>query len=451
MCRARAPCHRARPERYYVGPAMGCGRLHVSGRQLSDACRIDGRSPRAQERVPSRNVLVHGRLALCSLAPNVCGLIAFRAVQGLGASMLNPVALSIIANTFQEPARRARAIGIWGAVAGLSLALGPLVGRVLTQSIGWRSIFWINLPIGIAAIWLAAQFVPESKTKRARAVDPVGQALVLGALASLTYAVIEGSHARWNSMLVIGLFVVALLMVVSLLVYEPRRPDPLLDLRFFGSIPFCSAALIAVFTFANFSGFLFLNALYLQQTRSFSAFHTGLCTLPLALMTMFCAPISGRLVGARGTLPSLVLAGIATLVSALFLSRLANDTPLPLLLLAYVIFGVGIGMVNPAITNTAVAGMPREQAGVAAAIASTSRQAGAALGVAVAGTLVAGTSRTYNTSFASATHPVWWIMAGGGAAITLLGLVSNTAWAQASTLRVAHLMTDAVEKSCDSV
>ncbi len=170
---------------------------------------------------------------LCSLAPGIRGLIAFRVVQGLGATMLNPVAMSIITNTFVEPKARARAIGIWGAVAGVSLALGPLLGGALTQGIGWRAIFWINLPIGFAAMVLAAWFIPESKAERARPVDPVGQALVFVALASLTYAVIEGPHAGWRSPLIIGLFIATGAATVTLLVYEPRRADPLLDLRFF--------------------------------------------------------------------------------------------------------------------------------------------------------------------------------------------------------------------------
>jgi MFS family permease len=140
-----------------------------------------------------------GSLA-CSLAHSIGGLILFRAMQGLGASMLNPVALSIVANVFPEPRARARAVGIWGAVGGVSLALGPVIGGALTQSIGWRAIFWINLPIGLSALLLAARFVPESKAPRARAFDPVGQALVFVGLTSLTCAIIEGSHSGWTSL-----------------------------------------------------------------------------------------------------------------------------------------------------------------------------------------------------------------------------------------------------------
>lgn len=376
---------------------------------------------------------------LCSLAPNIGGLIAFRAVQGFGASMLNPVALSIIANAFSEPKERARAIGIWGAVAGVSLALGPLLGGALAQLIGWRSIFWINVPIGAVAFVLAAKFVPESKAARARAFDPVGQMLILFALATLTYSVIEGPHSGWGSGLIIGLFAASAILFASFLLYEPRRKQPLLDLRFFRSLPFSTAAVTAVCAFSCFAAFLFLNALYLQQVRGMSAFRTGLYTLPVAVLLIICAPTSGRLVGSRGPRVSLLAAGAGFLLSALTLTNLSHDTPFLFLMLSYVLFGIGLGMVNPAITNSAVAGMPLAQAGVAAAIAATSRQVGAALGVAIAGSVVSA-SHAHGTDFARATHPIWWAMVGCGTIILLLGWASTTPWARASADRVAHLL-----------
>jgi EmrB/QacA subfamily drug resistance transporter len=378
---------------------------------------------------------------LCSLAHSIGQLIAFRALQGGGASMLNPVALSIIANSFPNHKARARAVGIWGAVAGLSLAVGPLIGGLLTQAVGWRSIFWINIPICLTAAALAAMFVPESKAPRARAFDPVGQFMVFVCLASLTGGVIEGPHSGWTSWPILGSFAVSAASLTVFLFYEPRRRDPLLDLRFFHSVPFSSATVLAVCAFASFAGFLFLNALYLEQARGFSAFQTGLCTLPLAVLMMVCAPLSGRLVGALGTRPPLLAAGAAFVLSTLMLTRLSTITPVAWLLIAYALFGIGLGMINPAITNSAVAGMPLTQAGVAAAIASTGRQVGAALGVAVAGTVVAA-SRAKGLDFTLATHPIWWVMTGCGALVLLLGWASNTSCARASTGRVAHLLDE---------
>ena len=330
-------------------------------------------------------------------------------------------------------------MGIWGAVAGVALAAGPLLGGILTETVGWRSIFWINLPIGIAAILLAARFVPESKAPHARAFDPVGQLLVFLSLTGLTYAVIQGPEAGWRSLQTLVLIAISSLALLAFLLYEPTRKQPLLDLRFFRSFPFSTATLLGLSAFACFAGFLFLNALYLQQERGFSAFHTGLCTLPLAVVMMLTAPLSGNLVGLHGTRPSLLIAGASFLLSTGILTCLTLHTPLFLLMVAYSLFGAGLGMVNPAITNNAVAGMPLSQAGVAAAVASTSRQVGAALGVAIAGTVVV-SSRASGSDFTHATHPIWWIMSASGAIVILLGWLSNTAWSRSSAQHVAALL-----------
>src|SRR5258707_583597 len=167
--------------------------------------------------------------------------------------------------------------------------------------------------------------------------------------------------------------------------YERRRDEPLLDLRFFRSVRSSGATLSAVCAFAALGGFLFLNTLYLQEVRGYSALRAGLYTLPMAAMTVLLAPLSGRIVAARGPRLPIVVAGIATIASGIMLARLTADTSSGYLILSYVIFGIGSGLVNPPVTNTAVSGMPRSQAGAAAGIASTSRQVGTALGVAVAG------------------------------------------------------------------
>ncbi|HJP79798.1 MAG TPA: DHA2 family efflux MFS transporter permease subunit [Pseudonocardiaceae bacterium] len=368
---------------------------------------------------------------LCSIAPSVQWLIAFRAMQAIGGSMLNPVAMSIITNTFTNPKERAQAIGVWGGVVGISQALGPIVGGLLIDSIGWRSIFWINVPIGIAAIVLTFMFVPESKSPRPRRIDPVGQLLVIVGLATLTYAIIEGPGFGWTSARIIGLFVVSVLAVIGLVLYERRRAEPLIDVRFFRSIPFSGATVIAVCAFASLAGFLFVNTLYLQDVRGYSALASGLYTLPLALMTVFFGPLSGRIVGARGPRVSLLVAGAGLLACALILTNLTNDTSMLLLIVAYLLFGIGFGTVNPPITNTAVSGMPIQQAGVAAAVASTSRQIGGSLGVAVIGSVVTGSIHgSLPAGLASASHIGWWIVAGCAVVIFCLGLLTTGRWAK---------------------
>jgi len=379
--------------------------------------------------------------ALCSLAPDIGSLIAARAAQGLGASMLNPVALSIIANAFEEEKARARAVGVWGAVAGLAFATGPILGGALTQTIGWRSIFWINLPIGVAALILTALYVPESKAAHGRGFDPVGQLLLISALASMTFAVIEGPQEGWESARIVGLVIFAIAALAGLLLYEPRRREPLVDLRFFESFPFSSSILISIFGIASFSGFLFLNALYLQQVRGFSALHTGLCTLPVAATMIACAPLSGRLVGSRGTRLPLLLSGLGLLVATVLMTRLSPSTPFPVLLTSYLFWGIALGMLHPPLANNTVAGMPLARAGVAAAILSTSAQVGAVFGVAVAGTILAA-NQAHGLSFASATHAVSWLMVGCSGLILLLGWGSNTPWARSTANGVAHLPED---------
>ncbi len=247
---------------------------------------------------------------LCSLAPGLGWLVAFRMVQAVGGSMLNPVAMSIITNTFTDRRERARAIGVWGAVFGLSMALGPVAGGALVDSVGWRGIFWVNIPVGIAAIVLCALFVPESKADRARRPDPVGQVLLIVLLAALTYAIIEGPARGWGSPLIAGLFGLAAVALAVFVPYELRRTEPLLNPRFFGSAPFAGATVIAVIAFAALGGFLFLNTLYLQDVRGFSALTAGLYLLPMAATMAACAVLSGRLVAARGARIPLVVSGL---------------------------------------------------------------------------------------------------------------------------------------------
>jgi EmrB/QacA subfamily drug resistance transporter len=382
-------------------------------------------------------VFVAGSL-LCSLAPTLGWLIAARALQGVGGSMLNPVAMSIITNVFTEPRERARAIGAWGAVVGISLALGPIVGGALTDSVSWRAIFWINVPIGLAAVILTALYVPESRAPRARRIDPVGQLLVIVALASLTYAIIEAPSAGWGSAQSLGLFALSVLAVAGLVLYEPRRTDPLIELRFFRSAPFSGATLIAISAFAGFSGFLLLNTLYLQDVRGYSALDAGLCTLPMALAALACSPLSARVLGSRGPRLPLFVAGGCMAVSALVLTQLTSTTPLLLLLGVYAVFGIGFGSVNPPITYTAVSGMPNNQAGVAAAVASTSRQVGQALGVAVIGSIL-GTAAGSQISvhLTGASHPAWWVIAGCGTSVLALGAASTGRWARDTARRAA--------------
>jgi EmrB/QacA subfamily drug resistance transporter len=396
------------------------------------------------DRIGRRKVFLAGLVVfslgslLCSLAPDLEWLVVARMVQAVGGSMLNPVAMSIITNTFTDPRERARAIGVWGGVVGISMAAGPLIGGLLVESVGWRSIFWVNLPVGLAALLLTLRYVPESRAPKARRPDPVGQLLVIALFGSLTYAIIEAPEAGLGTSLPFA--AVALAALLGLLRYEPRRDEPLIDLRFFRSAPFSGATVIAVSAFAALGGFLFLSTLYLQNVRGLDALHAGLWMLPMALPTFLCAPLAGRLVGSRGPRVPLLVAGLAMTASGVLFAAFDAETSDTTMFLGYVLFGIGFGFVNAPITNTAVSGMPRTQAGVAAAVASTSRQLGQTLGVAVIGAVLAAGigASSYRETFVSAAVPGWWILAGCGAVVLVVGLVSSGAWARGTAERTAE-------------
>ncbi|WP_336111912.1 MFS transporter [Streptomyces sp. PTD9-10] len=401
------------------------------------------------DRIGRRKVFMAGLVVfsigslLCSLAPSLELLVAFRMVQAVGGSMLNPVAMSIITNTFTDARERARAIGVWGGVVGISMAAGPIAGGLLVESVGWRSIFWVNLPVGLAALLLTLRFVPESRAPRPRRPDPVGQVLVITLFGSLTYAIIEAPDSGPGTVLPFA--AVACAALLALLWYEPRRAEPLIDLRFFRSAPFSGATVIAISAFAGLGGFLFLSTLYLQNVRGLDALHAGLWMLPLAGPTFLCAPLSGRLVGSRGPRLPLLVAGAAMTASGLLFAAFEAETSDATLFAGYVLFGIGFGFVNAPITNTAVSGMPRAQAGVAAAVASTSRQLGQTLGVAIVGAVLAAGvgSSSYKDMFVSAARPGWWILTACGLAVLVLGLVSSGRWARRTAERTAETLSSA--------
>ncbi|WP_338773430.1 MFS transporter [Nocardia vulneris] len=358
---------------------------------------------------------------LCSLAPTIEVLIGARFLQAVGGSMLNPVAMSIITTVFTGRVERARAIGVWGAVVGISMALGPTVGGVLIDALGWQSVFWINLPVCALALVLTTLFVPESKSTTVRGIDPIGQLLAVVFLFTTVFGLIERQPL---------IFVVAAIALAAFVYYESRRVDPFIDLRFFRSVPFSSATVIAVFSFATLGAFLFTCSLYLQTVRHYSAVHTGLLYLAMAVAMVIFSPLSGRLVGKHGTRPSLIVAGVMMTTAAVLLSTLTPDTPVWALIVMFAIFGVGFGMVNAPITTTAVSGMPLDRAGAAASVASTSRQVGVSIGVALCGALTGA--------------GLWWVIAVLTAGVAILGVVANTPWAKRSSDRVAPLLEQKV-------
>jgi EmrB/QacA subfamily drug resistance transporter len=325
--------------------------------------------------------------ALCSAAPSAGTLIAARVLQAVGGSVLVPSSLALITAAFPQRADRARAIGVWSATTGVSTGLGPVVGGVLVQGVGWRSVFWINLPIVGAAIALAARNVPESRDPGARPLDLPGQALVIVLLVALTSGFIQASDGDWTSGVVLGLLGLALVALAGFVALERRRENPLLDPALFRNPAFAGSAAIAVLAFIAFAGFLFVNVLFLQEVRGYSPVQSGLMLIPSTLFNVVLAPLSGRITAVRGPRLPVVLAGLLMAAGTLILAFAGRTVPVWVLLVAYALIGSGVGLVNAPITDAAVAGLPAARAGVAGAITSAFRQVGNALGVALLGSL----------------------------------------------------------------
>jgi EmrB/QacA subfamily drug resistance transporter len=373
---------------------------------------------------------------LCSVAPSLSWLIGFRVLQGVGGSMLNPAALGIITNVFSAPEDRARAIGVWDGVCGLSMALGPVAGGILVGSAGWRGIFWANIPVGLIAISLTALLVPDSRASRGRRADPAGQVLVIVMLAALAYAIIQGPADGWLSPGIAGFFLLSLVALGLLLRYEPHRNEPLIDFSFFRSVPFSAASATAVCAISASAGFLFLSTLYLQDVRGFSALRAGLTLLPMPVMMALSAPVSGRILARGGPRLPFVIAGAALTLSAAALSQLTLTTGSLFLIMSYGLFGIGAGTVNVPISNAVMAGVPRSQAGVASGLNSSSRQLGQSLGIAIVGSVLAASLHgSLRSGFLGAAYVGWWITAGCGYAVLLLGVIATTRWARATAVR----------------
>jgi EmrB/QacA subfamily drug resistance transporter len=379
---------------------------------------------------------------LCSVAPSIQLLIAARLIQGIGASMMNPVALSIITQIFTERVERARALGIWGGVVGISMVLGPIVGGLLIEVVGWRAVFWINLPICAAAIILTAVFVPETKSATMRSMDPIGQLLGVLALFGLVFFLIEGPVQGWSDPRIVAVAVTAVVAFIAFLRYESRRHDPFIDLRFFASIPFASATVIAVCAFAAWAAFLFMMSLYLQGVRGFSAMHTGLIYLPIAIGALFFSPLSGRLVGRYGSRPSLLASGLLITAASALLAFLSPTTPVWIIVTIFAVYGIGFGLVNTPVTNAAVSGMPQDRAGAASAVTSTSRQVGVSIGVALCGSLAGPALAGTAAQFTDAARPLWWVSVALGLCIVVLAVLSTSARAYRSADRLAPLIAE---------
>ena len=326
---------------------------------------------------------------MCGLSGSTGQLVAFRAVQGLGAAMLLPGSLSIITSTFSGRERGA-AIGIWAAMSGLAIAIGPVVGGFLVEHVSWQSIFFVNVPIGIIGLVMTATIVRESKDpSRSRRLDPPGLITGTAGLFFLVYALIEGNAKGWTNPLILGSFALAAVILAAFFTIESRRESPMLPLRFFRIPTFAAANVVAAAVFFAMFGSVFFLSLYLQNVRGYSPVAAGVRLFAFSVVILFVAPLSGRLsdrFGSRWFMtfgPLLAAGGLGLLLRTDPTSAYAS-----VLLPAFIVLAAGMAMTMSPMTAAVMGSVDVQHAGVASAATNTSREIGGVFGIALLGAIV---------------------------------------------------------------
>jgi EmrB/QacA subfamily drug resistance transporter len=327
---------------------------------------------------------------MCGLSNSAAELIMFRFLQGIGGALLMPGTLSIITVTF-PPSERAKAIGMWAGFSGIALALGPTVGGLMVEHIGWQSVFFLNVPIGIAALLVSRSTVRESRSEEERRLDIPGLILGTAALFSVTYGLIEANEKGWSDPLILACFAAFAVLLAAFLTWELKNPHAMMPLRFF-RIPAFSAGNLTAFSVSigMFATFFFLS-LYMQSPvlRGYSPAKAGFAFLPMTVAIILTAPNAGRYAqkhGSRAPMTyGLVLAGGGLLVLGLFLQP---DTPYWVLAPIYAIMGHGMGATMPPMTAAVMNSVGPQRAGLGSAMTNTSREVGGVLGIALLGTIL---------------------------------------------------------------
>ena len=349
----------------------------------------------AADRLGAKRLFMAGLAAFaagsagCAAAPGLGALIAARTVQGLGASALLPCSLALIVHQFHDAGPRARALGVWGGMGSIGVALGPVAGGGLIAAVGWRSIFLVNIPFCILTGWLVTRYVAESPPDSSGRADIPGLLLGVLALAGVTGGFIEAGQRGWLAPLPGALIAAGIIAGVLFVFAERRRADPMLRLRLFRARPFSAATGVGLLFNLCLYGALICISLYLQQSRHESALATGLLILPMSVAVGIGSTASGWLTARSGPRPPMVAGLALAAVGAALLSLVGASTSLGLLVAGTVILGL-CSLAMPAMTAVVVGSAGREHAGVASGVLNTARQAGGALGVALLGSLLAG-------------------------------------------------------------
>jgi MFS transporter, DHA2 family, methylenomycin A resistance protein len=324
----------------------------------------------------------------CALSPNALSLIAARAVQGLGAAILVPNSLALLSHAYPDEKARGRAVGVWAAGASLALTAGPLVGGGLIGSVGWRSIFFVNLPIGLVGLWLSWRYAGETTRAPQREVDLPGQLAAIAALGALAGAIIEGGASGWTSPLVLAGFAVSAVLAMLFVLQERRAAQPMLPLTLFRHRLFALTSLIGLLVNVAFYGLIFVLSLYFQRVNGWSAFATGLAFLPMmgvVLPVNLAAPRIAERIGAPLTI---ALGAAVAAGGCLALLTIAPGTSYSAIGLQLVAMGGGLGLLVPPLTSTLLGSVEKSRSGIAAGVLNATRQTGSVLGVALFGSLV---------------------------------------------------------------
>jgi EmrB/QacA subfamily drug resistance transporter len=324
----------------------------------------------------------------CALAPNAGFLIGARVVQGVGAALMNPATLSIISAAF-PPRQRGTAIGIWAGVSALALAIGPLVGGLLTEHVGWSAIFYINVPIGLVAIAASFLLIDESKdTTEGQRLDLPGLVSSAVGLFALTYGLIEANTYGWASGRIVGAFALAAVALAAFVLFERRQRAPMLDLGLFRDGTFAGANVVLLLVALAIFGVFFFLSLYMQNVLGYSPVKAGLAFLPMTALITVIAPLAGRLSDRRGS--RWLLAGGMMLLAGqlLYLSRLGVHESFWTLVPGMLMGGAGLGAAMAPATAAGLSGVPVDKAGVGSAVLNSSRQLGGSIGIALMGAIM---------------------------------------------------------------
>lgn len=330
-------------------------------------------------------LLFAGMSLLCALSPGINFLITMRVLQGLGAAIMLPASLSLLSHAFPRAEDRAKAVSYWAAIVSLGFAAGPVLGGILTSCFGWRSVFWLNVPIGVGAFVLVRLFVKDAEAKNSRHIDWLGQALICSALFCLTYALIEAGGQGWTAEPVLTADSMAILLAGTFVLVEKQSKSPVLPGFLFANSTF--SVCIAIGIILNFGsyGVLFVESIYLQSVRHLNAFAAGMVILPLTLLPTITTRLVVRYSGQRHLRPRLVVGQLIAAVGAIVLFFTLKNSGYWIIVTGLALMGVSMGCVMPAITAGVLTSSPAQTSGVASGILNSARQVGGTLGVAVMG------------------------------------------------------------------